>query len=493
MDTLYEGPSDDKYATAIRSCDPDGPLMMYVSKMIPSPDKGRFYAFGRVFSGRISTGAKVRIMGPNYVPGSKKDLNIKAVQRTVLCMGRKQEAVEDVVCGNTAALVGLDQYITKNATLTDEKEADAYPIKAMKFSVSPVVRVAVEPKVASDLPKLVEGLKRLSKSDPMVMCITEETGEHIIAGAGELHLEICLKDLQEEYMGGAEIRVSDPVVSFRETVTGTSDHTVMAKSPNKHNRLYMIGRPLEEGLAEAIDDGKVTPRDDPKERTKFLSEKFGWDKDLTRKIWCFGPETMGPNLLLDATKAVQYLNEIKDSCVAAFQWASKEGPLCDENMRGIGFEIQDVVLHTDAIHRGGGQVIPTCRRVLYACELTATPRLMEPIYLVEIQAPEQALGGIYSVMNQKRGQVFEEMQRPGTPLYNIKAYLPVNESFGFTGTLRAATSGQAFPQSVFDHWETMTPDPLNPGSMTNEILLKVRQRKGLKPEPQSLSEYEDKL
>ncbi len=128
----------------------------------------------------------------------------------------------------------------------------------MKFSVSPVVRVAVEPKVASDLPKLVEGLKRLARSDPMVQCVIEETGEHIIAGAGELHLEICLNDLQNDFMGGAEIRVSEPVVSFRETVTATSDHTVMSKSPNKHNRLYMQARPLESGLAEAIDEGKVS-------------------------------------------------------------------------------------------------------------------------------------------------------------------------------------------------------------------------------------------
>lgn len=195
-DTLYEGPLDDMYCNAIRNCDSSGPLMMYVSKMIPSPDKGRFFAFGRVFSGRIGTGMKVRIMGPNYVPGQKKDLYIKSVQRTVLCMGRRQDAVDDVPSGNTVALVGLDAFIQKNATLTDEKNDDAHPIKAMKFSVSPVVRVAVECKVASDLPKLVEGLKRLSKSDPMVQCQIEETGEHIIAGAGELHLEICLKDLQ---------------------------------------------------------------------------------------------------------------------------------------------------------------------------------------------------------------------------------------------------------------------------------------------------------
>uniref|UniRef100_A0A061RW56 Elongation factor 2 n=1 Tax=Tetraselmis sp. GSL018 TaxID=582737 RepID=A0A061RW56_9CHLO len=494
-ETLYEGPLDDVYCNAIRNCDADGPLMMYVSKMIPASDKGRFFAFGRVFSGKIATGMKVRIMGPNYIPGQKKDLFIKSIQRTVLCMGRRQDAVEDVPSGNTVALVGLDTYIQKNATLTNEKNDDAHPIKAMKFSVSPVVRVAVECKVASDLPKLVDALKRLSKSDPMVQCQIEETGEHIIAGAGELHLEICLKDLQEDYMNGAELRISDPVVSYRETVTEESSKMVMAKSPNKHNRLYMKGKPMEEGLADAIEEGDVTPRDDPKNRAKVLVDKFGWDKELAKgpKIWCFGPDTQGANLLIDMTKGVQFMNEIKDSCVAAFQWATKEGVLAEENMRGCTFEILDVVMHADAIHRGGGQIIPTCRRAIYAAEMTATPRLAEPVYLVEIQAPEQALGGIYSTLNQKRGMVFEEVQRPGTPMYNIKAYLPVNESFGFSSTLRANTSGQAFPQMVFDHWDVMPADPLSVGTPTYDIIMETRKRKGSKVELPVLSDYEDKL
>merc|ERR1712193_603277 len=283
--TLYEGPIDDRYANSIRTCDPNGPLVMYVSKMIPTSDKGRFFAFGRVFSGKISTGHKVRIMGANYSTGEKNDLYTKTVQRTVLCMGRRQEAVEDVSCGNTVALVGLDQYIAKTATITDAEAENCYPLKAMKFSVSPVVRVAVECKIASDLPKLVEGLKRLSRSDPMVQYTKETTGEHVIAGAGELHLEICLKDLQEEYMGGAEVKVSPPVVSFRETVSSQSDHVVMSKSPNKHNRLYFQAFPFEEGLAEAIDNKKITPRDDPKARSKILSEDFGWDKELAKNIW----------------------------------------------------------------------------------------------------------------------------------------------------------------------------------------------------------------
>ncbi|KAF5948973.1 hypothetical protein HYC85_014930 [Camellia sinensis] len=462
VENLYEGPLDDQYANAIRNCDPEGPLMLYVSKMIPASDKGRFFAFGRVFAGKVSTGLKVRIMGPNYVPGEKKDLYVKSVQRTVIWMGKKQETVEDVPCGNTVALVGLDQYITKNATLTNEKETDAHPIRAMKFSVSPVVRVAVQCKVASDLPKLVEGLKRLAKSDPMVVCTIEESGEHIIAGAGELHLEICLKDLQDDFMGGAEIIKSDPVVSFRETVLEKSCRTVMSKSPNKHNH------PWRRGLPEAIDDGRIGPRDDPKIRAKILSEEFGWDKDLAKKIWCFGPETTGPNMVVDMCKGVQYLNEIKDSFVMWFCTA-------------------------DAIHRGGGQVIPTARRVIYASQITAKPRLLEPVYMVEIQAPEQALGGIYSVLNQKRGHVFEEIQRPGTPLYNIKAYLPVIESFGFSSTLRAATSGQAFPQCVFDHWDMMSSDPLESGSQASALVADIRKRKGLKEQMTPLSEFEDKL
>ncbi|KAF8104075.1 hypothetical protein N665_0181s0094 [Sinapis alba] len=493
VENLYEGPLDDKYATAIRNCDPEGPLMLYVSKMIPASDKGRFFAFGRVFAGKVGTGMKVRIMGPNYLPGEKKDLYVKSVQRTVVWMGKRQETVEDVPCGNTVALVGLDQFITKNATLTNEKELDAHTIRAMKFSVSPVVRVAVQCRVASDLPKLVEGLKRLAKSDPMVVCTTEESGEHIVAGAGELHLEICLKDLQDDFMGGAEIIKSDPVVTFRETVLERSCRRVMSKSPNKHNRLYMEARPLEEGLAEAIDEGIIGPRDDPKTRSKILSEEFGWDKDIAKKIWSFGPETTGPNMVVDMCKGVQYLNEIKDSVVSGFQWASKEGPLCEENMRGICFEVCDVILHSDAIHRGGGQIITTARRVLYASQLTAKPRLVEPVYLVEIQAPEQALGGIYSLLNQKRGHVFEEMRKEGTPLYNIKAYLPVLESFGFSGQLRAATSGQAFPQAIFDHWDMLTSDPMENGSQAFAIVADIRKRKGLKLQVTPLSDLEDKL
>merc|ERR1719375_2894641 len=379
--------------------------MMYVSKMVPTSDKGRFYAFGRVFSGKIATGQKVRIMGPNFVPGKKDDLFIKNIQRTILMMGRYIEAIEDVPAGNIAGLVGVDQFLVKTGTITTSDSA--HNMKVMKFSVSPVVRVAVEAKNPSDLPKLVEGLKRLAKSDPMVQCIIEESGEHIVAGAGELHLEICLKDLEEDH-AQIPLKKSEPVVSYRETVTEESSIMCLSKSPNKHNRLFMKAEPLTEGLPEAIDDEKVSAKQDFKIRGRYLADTYEYDITEARKIWCFGPDTNGPNLMIDCTKGVQYLNEIKDSVVAGFQWASKEGVLCDENMRACRFNIHDVTLHADAIHRGGGQIIPTARRCFYACVLTAEPRLLEPVYLVEIQCPQDATGGIYSCLNRRRGHIFEE-------------------------------------------------------------------------------------
>merc|ERR1711990_1174399 len=487
---LYEGPSDDVACVAMTNCDPSGPLMMYVSKMVPTSDKGRFYAFGRVFSGKIATGQKVRIMGPNFVPGKKEDLYEKSIQRTILMMGRYIEAIEDVPCGNICGLVGVDQFLVKTGTITTFKEA--HNLKVMKFSVSPVVRVAVEPKNAQDLPKLVEGLKRLAKSDPMVQCMIEESGEHIIAGAGELHLEICLKDLEEDH-AQIPLKKSDPVVSYRETVTEGSDIMCLSKSPNKHNRLFMRACPMPDGLAEDIDSGEVSAKQDFKIRGRYLADKYEYDITEARKIWCFGPDTMGPNIVIDATKGVQYLNEIKDSVIAGFQWASKEGVLCDENMRGVRFNIYDVTLHTDAIHRGGGQIIPTARRVLYASALTAGPGMMEPVYLVEIQCPENAVGGIYGVLNRRRGHVFEEAQTPGTPMFVVKAYLPVNESFGFTADLRSNTGGQAFPQCVFDHWQVMQGDPLDGSSKPYQVCQLTKKRKGLKLDIPDLANYFDKL
>ena len=496
---LYEGPQDDECALAIKGChadkmmfngvEQDAPLMMYISKMIPVSQKSsRFFAFGRVFSGKVQAGQKARLMTPDYIPGNKLGLYLKSIQRVVIMMGRYTEDVQSIPAGNTCALVGIDQYIIKTGTISTS--AVAHCLKDMKYSVSPVVRVSVKCKDGKDLPKLVEGLKRLSKSDPLVVCTTEEkTGESIIACAGELHLEICLKDLQEDFMGGAPIVVDEPVVSYCETCTGEMEEnkTVMGKSANKHNKLYVWGGHLSEDLVAAIDpvDGAaptVGAMDDPAIRAKTLQDDHGWHKDDSKKIWAFGPLGRGANLMLERAHGAQYLNEIKDSVKMGFQNATGEGPLCEENMRGFKCNVVDVTLHADAIHRGMGQIMPCSRRACYAAFLSAEPAIMEPIFKAEISVPESYAGAVYPLLAMKMGVVIDDKQQLGTPMKVLTAHLPVAQSFGFTGDLRAATGGKAFPQMVFSHWAVVAGDMHSDKSMLNHVITKIRKRKGLKTE-----------
>jgi elongation factor 2 len=250
---------------------------------------------------------------------------------------------------------------------------------------------------------------------------------------------------------------------------------------------------MEEGLPDLIEKGEMGPKDDPKIRAKTLNEEFNWDKEEASRIWAFGPENQGPNMLVDLTKGVQFMNEIRDSMESGFQWSTKEGVMCEENMRQVRVNIVDVALHTDAIHRGGGQIIPTARRVYYATELTAQPRLQEPVFLAEITAPMDAMGGVYQCLNQRRGIVNEEEPVAGTPLNQVKSFLPVAESFGFTAHLRSLTAGQAFPQCVFHHWAEVNGDPLDSTTKAYELVMSIRKRKGLKGELPNINDYMDKL
>ncbi|KAK7037459.1 translation elongation factor 2 [Paramarasmius palmivorus] len=469
VETLYEGPMDDESALGIRDCDPGGPLVMYVSKMVPTSDRGRFYAFGRVFSGTIRTGMQVRIQGPKYIPGQKHDLFIKSVQRTVLMMGKNVESIGDCPAGNIVGIGGVDQFLLKS--------------------------VAVEAKNPSDLPKLVEGLKRLSKSDPTVQASISETGEHIVAGAGELHLEICLKDIESPHLtriSKENMQVSpskSPSLSSHiAKLSLPSPPSSPCPNPKTSTTVFMPkAMPMEPELISAIEEGTVGPRDDFKARARILADEFGWDVTEARKIWCFGPDNSGPNVLVDVTKGVQYLHEIKDSCVAGFQWATKEGVCAEEPVRGVRFNLLDATLLSDAIHRGGGQIIPACRRVCHAASLLAKPALQEPVFMVEIQCNESAIGGVYSCLNKRRGQIFSAGER------NVKAYLPVAESFGFDGDLRSQTGGQAFAQLVMDHWDLVPGSCLDHGSVAEEVVGKIRRRKGLKPEIPPLETYHDRL
>jgi len=495
-ETLYDGPVDDEACTAIKACETsaEAPLMMYISKMIPGADN-RFTAFGRVFSGKVSTGQKVRILGPNYEPGKKTDLFQKSIQRVVIMMGRYTETVADIPAGNTCGLIGVDQYLVKAGTITNLESACC--IKTMKFAVSPVVRVAVAVKNTTDLPKLVEGLKKLSKSDPMVKVETTDAGEHIIAGCGELHLEICLKDLAEDFMKGAPLNITPPVVTYNECITAPSSKECLAKSANKHNRLHCITEPINSDVCELFDEGILNPNMDIKERSKLLREHpaLGWEEAATpTKIWCFGNDLIGPNVVVEKTSGVAYLNEVKDSIVGGFKWACNEGPMCEERLRGVKLVINDVTLHADAIHRVMGQISPTARRVTYAGIYLSEPALQEPVFLANITCPQAIVGSIYNVMAMRRGSVETEGDAMSGGVANMRCMLPVAESFGFSQALAEATSGNAFSQLQFDHWQLMDGgDFKDPESRLGKVINGIRVRKGLTPELPPLDRYLDKM
>lgn len=487
--TLYDGPLDDECALAIKNCDPNGPLMIYISKQFPMDEGGRFYAFGRVFSGTVKTGQKVRIMGNNYKYGLKDDLfENKAIQRICKMVGNKTETCDFVECGNTVALVGVDQFILKSCTITTHPTA--YPIKTMKFSVSPVVRVSVAPKNPSDLPKLVEGLIKLSKSDPCVQVITKD-GENIVAGVGELHIEICMNDLRA-FMK-CDLKVGDPIVPLRETVLAKSSQVCLAKSPNKHNRIFSTAEPINDELVAKMHNKEITGKDDVNARSKILVNDFNWDPNDAKKLWFCGPEgDEETNLVVDMTKSVAYLNESKGYIGDGFQWSSSRGVLCEEPLRGVRFNIEDALFHQDNVHRGGNNVTPAARRSLYAAMLTAQPAIMEPIYAVEIQVPDNYVGTVYSSLNHKKGRVISEEKSIGK-LNIIKGYLPVRQSFGFNAYIREKTSGQGFPQLTFSHWEVVPGNPLDPTTEVGKLVKEVRKRKGLKEEIPPLSDYLDRL
>ena len=487
---LYEGRMDDPCRIAMQNCDPFGPLMLYVSSMMHYTGS-RFIALGRVFSGTVAKGQKVRIMGADYKSGYQSDLAIKCIQRTVLVVGHFVEMISDVPAGNIVGLIGVDQYLIKTGTISNHEEA--CKIKTVKYSVSPVMRVTVMPKNgAADMPKLVDGLKKLVKTDPVAKFTVCDSGDYIIECTGELHVEICLNSLEREF-ARIELSKSAPVVIYKETVTAQSEQVCMSKSPNKQNRLYCVAMPLMEGLCEDIENGKITPAMDHQSLINILAGTYSWEVNEVARLWGFGPESKGPNLLVDFTSGVQNLHEIRASMESAFQWTACEGVLCGESMRGVQINVVDVTLHSDAIHRGGGQIIPTSRRVYYACELAAKPALQEPVFLWEIQVLSDYIAGMYECLNSRRGIFISEELVGRTPMIMVKALVPVAESLGLEKLLQNVTLGQVFSQCLFHHWQNVSGNPLDLFSKAGEIVQEIRKNKGMRIAIPLLEEYSDQL
>jgi elongation factor 2 len=484
VEILYSGPSDDVCATGIKNCDKDGPLMVYVSKMIPDGTTGRFTAFGRIFSGTLQTGMKgISILGPNYNPETKHDFfSNKSISRIMSMVGGKFEAKHEIECGNTCAIAGIDNYLVKTGTVTNC--SDAFGFNTMKFSVSPVVKVSVKPKDSSQIDKMADALDRLRKSDPCVLCeYNRETKEMTVSATGELHMEISLNDLRD-FMSGSEIVVSEPKVSFRESISSTSSVQCMAKSANKHNRIFMTAQNLDDQLIHDIESGDFDVKMDVKTRNKTLVDKYGWDLDDARKIWCFGPEGINTCVLVDMTRGVQNIHDIKESCISAFKEHSLQGPLCKEQIRGVRFNVHDVTIHTDPMHRGVNQISPAMRRVMYSSFLSAQPVLYEPVFLAEIKVPQEIAGAVFNTMSKRRGEIDSVSS---DVVQTLKFYIPVAESFGLNSELREQTSGKAFLTLSFSHYGAVDQ------SKNEQYIKMVRGKKQMKDEIPTYQEYLDKL
>lgn len=467
---LYTGEEDECYH-AIKNADfsENAPLMMFISKMVPFTDN-RFIALGRVFSGSVQAGMKVRIQGPDYLPGSNNDLSIKPIQRVVVCMGRTFKDVSSCPAGNIIGLVGIDQTLKKTGTITTHEKA--FNIRSMKFSVSPVVKYAVKPKNPVDLPKLKEGLLKLAKSDPLCVVSCMESGELTVAGAGELHLEICLKDLSEYAQCG--ILVDEPMVSYLE---GVNSHygPEMSKSSNKHNRIYMTVEPIEGELLENLENGKLVIKD-VKERSMKFKEILDCKEDWVKKLMFYGPLDAGPNIMVDETKGVAHLHEIKDHLRAAFQILTDSGPLIGEPLRGVRFNLTDCVLHADAIHRTSPQILPPALQVCSGLILAADPILYEPIFKIEVSVTNDHVGTVNGVLSSRRGMM-TNMTAEGNLRSVIVGTLPVRESFGFNNFLMEKTKGKASTTLSFSHYEKLPGSMSDVNSLMYQTVTKLREKK----------------
>ncbi len=458
---IWKGDISTDLGKALMEVDPDGPLVFFVCDMRWDPHAG-FVATGRVFSGTIYSGQEVYLV------------NSKAAQKVLqvgLYMGPYREVVDRIPAGNVAAVLGPD-YARSGETIVDVKIKDVIiPFERMRYISEPVVTMAIEPKKTTDLTKLMDALKKMSIEDPnLIVKINEETGEYLVSGMGHLHLEVVLTLLKERF--GLEVETSPPTVVYRETARDRSQ-IFEGKSPNKHNRFYISIEPMDENSIRLIQQGIITEDMDSHKRAKILRDEAGWDHDEARRIWAIDENI---NVFIDKTSGIQYLREVRDTIIQGFRLAMREGPLAAEPVRGLKVILHDAVIHEDPAHRGPAQIYPAVRNPIFVAILTSRPTLLEPIQKLEIKFPIDYLGSISSVITKRRGRILNVVHMVGS-LVKMLAEIPVAESIDLANELRSSSAGRAFWGTEFSRWAPV------PDSMLLDIVKKIRQRKGLRPEP----------
>lgn len=447
----------------------------------------------RVHSGRLVTGQALHPLDP---PGlAPEERPAAVVQSLRVPCGRYSIPVASAPAGTWVLVAGLDGLFAKPGSWSTDPAAhspSAHPV------LESPIRVALEPAQPSDLPRLLEGLRHLTKAMPALRTRVEESGEHALLGPGELYLDTAFHDLRTIYAPGVSLRLADPTVLLAETVVDTSFLKCFADTPNQRSRLTLIAEPLEKGLAEAIESGRFASTS-PREREAILRSEFGWDLLAARSLMAFGPDPVrGPNVLLDDTLPdetdKESLQEIREALIQGFQWAVREGPLTESPVRGLRFRLIDALLAAEPVYRAPGQIIPTMRRACYSALLTAGPRLMEPVARLEIRCPKECVQVAYEILAKRRGHVLKETPVAGSPLTALRAQVPLLDAFGMETDLRTSTLGGALPQSsvsLAPTWQVVPGDPLDSDiqlvplepapapHLARDLLLKTRRRKGL--------------
>ncbi|WP_297063506.1 elongation factor EF-2 [Thermococcus sp.] len=453
---LWQGDINSEVGQAMLKCDPKGKMVMVVTKIIIDKHAGEV-ATGRVWSGTVKSGKEV------YLINSKRKARI---QQVGIYMGPERINMDAVPAGNIVAVTGLRDAMAGETVAEEPIE----PFEALHYVSEPVVTVAIEAKNVKDLPRLIEALRQLAKEDPTLhVKIDEETGQHLLSGMGELHLEVKLVKLKEDWK--IDVDVSPPIVVYRESVTKQSP-IVEGKSPNKHNRFYITVEPMPDEIYEAIKEGIIPegrPKD-PKAVAKKLAE-LGMDYEMAKGI----VDVYNGNMFFDNTKGIQYLNEVMDLLVDGFHMAMDEGPLAKEPVMKVIVRLHDAKIHEDNVHRGPAQIYPAIRTAIHCAMMKAGPVLYEPYQKVIINVPYEYMGAVSREINQRRGQLID-MRQEGEVMIII-AEAPVAEMFGFAGAIRGATSGRALWSTEHAGFKRV------PNELAQQIIRQIRQRKGLDPNP----------
>lgn len=451
---IWHGDVESEMGKALISCDPNGPAAFVVTKIVIDKHAGEIAA-GRLFSGTLKHGQDV------YMNMAKKEVRLQQVS---VYRGAQRMVLDEVNAGNIVGLVGLKGVFSGETVSTVEME----PFEALKHIFDPVITKSIEPESSADLAKLVDVLKQVAKEDPTVKIeINEETGENLISGMGELHLEVIENRIKTER--GLKVKTSPPIVVYRETVMKKSGE-FEGKSPNKHNKLYFTVEPLEDNITAAIKSGDISEGRIRKKDTVTFDKLI--DLGVENKDAKSYVEIFNGNVLVDNTRGIVYIGEIMGLVMDGFEQVMKKGALAAEPCTKVRVRLTDCKLHEDAIHRGPAQMYPAVREGIRLAIADAKPSMLEPIQVMQIESPAEFLGEVSKLVQNKRGQMLS-MDQEGV-MVTVRAALPVAEIFGWSSELRSSTSGRGSSFILDQKFERV------PEALQQKVIQQIRQRKGLK-------------